>query len=199
MRSAITNKVSAGIALGLCLLALQPFSLALEFSREPIWAGEIWRLWSGHLVHTDVFHLLLNLSAALLLYFAFFPTIRIAELLVCASVFCPLIGVALLLFYPAIDWYNGLSGLLHALVAYFSIRLACTQSRIYWAALFLVWIKILVETLAAQSGYVSFIGDMRVINEAHFIGALIGTLAGVAASRSMLAIQKPAARKHPGD
>lgn len=186
MESATTNKVSAGIALGLCLFALQPFALSLEFSREPVWAGEIWRLWTGHLVHTDVFHLLLNLSPALIIYFAFFPTIRGVELLLCASLFCPLISVALLMFYPAIDWYNGLSGLLHALVAYFSIRLACTQSRIYWAALVLVWTKILVETLAAQSGYVSFIGDMRVINEAHFIGALIGTSAGVAANSSVL-------------
>lgn len=182
MVPASVTKLFGGIAFGSGLLALQPFSGALEFSRTPIREGEFWRLWTGQLVHTDMFHLLLNLSAALLIYFAFFATIRATAIARCVSLFCPLISLALLWFYPQIVWYNGLSGLLHALVAYFSLHLAFTDNRTYWVVFFLVWIKVLIETLLAQAGDVSFMGDMRVIVEAHLVGALIGTLAGVAAN-----------------
>jgi rhomboid family GlyGly-CTERM serine protease len=124
-------------------------------------------------------HLSLNLAAALLIYFAFFVKIKLTELLLCSFVFSALISVTLLSAYSNIDWYNGLSGLLHGLLVYFSIRLVREGDKILWLGLVLVWIKVVVEMIQASMGYSTLIGDMRVISEAHLIGASIGTLAVV--------------------
>lgn len=45
----------------------------------------------------------------------------------------------------------------------------------FWVGVAVVWAKVLIETIRAQSGYEHRIGDMTVITEAHLIGAFIGT------------------------
>ena len=92
-------------------------------------------------------------------------------------VFAALISVTLLCIYPGLGWYNGLSGLLHALLAYFSVRLAKDEDKVFWAGLVIVWMKVLVEAIRAHFGYESLVGDMTVITEAHLIGAFFGTVA----------------------
>ena len=176
---ATRNKVLGGAVFVFCLLALQSFSGALEFDRQQILSGEIWRIWTGHLVHTNMLHLSLNIVAALIIYFAFFTKIKLCELLACGFVFSVLISVALLCVVPGLDWYNGLSGLLHALVVYFSIRLARNGDTVYWVGVGAVWLKVLAETTRTNLVYENLIGDMNVITEAHLIGAFIGTITAI--------------------
>ncbi len=173
------NKVLGGAVFVICLCALQYFSGGLELDRQRVLSGEMWRIWTGHLVHTDMSHLSLNILAALVIYFAFFSKIKSGELLAASFVFTALISVAMLRIYPGLDWYNGLSGLLHALAACFSIRMVSNGDRVYWAGLGIVWLKVLVETTRANLGYEYLIGDMTVITEAHLIGASIGTITAV--------------------
>lgn len=151
----------------------------LELDRQQVLSGEIWRIWTGHLVHTNMLHLLLDIIAALGIYFAFFSKIKLGELLAYGFAFTPLISVALLRIYPELDWYNGLSGLLHALVAYFSIRMIRDGDMVFWVGLGIVWLKVLVETTRANLGYENLIGDMTVITEAHLIGAFVGTITAI--------------------
>ena len=159
-----------------CLCMLQGYPGVLEFDRQQVLTGEIWRIWTGHLVHTNSSHFTLNIVAAVIIYFTFFMRLKPAELLLYGFVFAALISVTLLCIYPGLDWYNGLSGLLHALVAYFSVRLAKDDARIFWAGLIIVWVKVLLEAIGAHFGYVSLVGDMTVITEAHLIGAFLGTV-----------------------
>lgn len=177
--SASWNKVLGGAVFVFCLLTLQNFSGALELNRQQVLSGEIWRIWTGHLVHTNMPHLGLNILAALVIYFAFFIKIKWSELLACGFIFTPLISVALLLIYPELYWYNGLSGLLHALVAFFSIRQIRNGNTVFWVGLGIVWLKVLTETTRANLVYENMIGDMTVITEAHLIGASIGTMAAI--------------------
>ncbi|MFT7224045.1 MAG: rhomboid family GlyGly-CTERM serine protease [Cellvibrionaceae bacterium] len=161
------------------LWVLQSYSGLLEFNRQQILSGEVWRLWTGHLVHTDSLHFSLNIVAALIIYFTFFTGTKFGELLVCSFVFATLISITLLCIYPSLVWYNGLSGLLHALAAYFSMRLARDEGRMFWVGLAIVWGKVLIEAVRAHFGYESPIGDMTVITEAHFIGAFFGTTTAI--------------------
>ena len=156
------------------LLTLQNFSTELELDRYHVLSGEIWRIWTSHLVHSNMTHLLLNMAAALFIYFSFFTQITLSELLACSLTFSALISVALLFFLPNLDWYNGLSGLLHALVAYFSIRLSM-KTKMYWIGVGLAWIKVLTEATTNFSG-TYLVHDINVITEAHLIGNFIGTL-----------------------
>ncbi len=177
--SATKNKIPGGAAFVLFLWALQGFSGALELDRQKVLSGEIWRIWTGHLVHTNMLHMSLNIVAALVIYLAFFTKIKLGELLAYSFVFTALISVALLCIYPDLDWYNGLSGLLHALVIYFSIRLVRNEGMVYLIGPGIVWLKVLVETTRANLGYENLIGEMTVIDDAHLIGAFIGTVAAI--------------------
>ncbi len=136
-------------------------------------------MWTGHLVHTNRLHLSLNIVAALVIYFAFFTKIKLGELLAYGFFFTALISLGLLCIFPILDWYNGLSGLLYALVIFFSIRLARNGRAVYWIGPGIVWLKVLAETTRANLGYENLIGDMTVITDAHLIGACIGTIAAI--------------------
>ena len=162
-----------------CLCALQSFSVTLELDRQLVFSGEVWRIWSGHFVHTNIPHLLLNIVAALLLYFAFFSTIKLAELLACSFIFTALISLALLYFYPELEWYNGLSGLLHALTIYCSIRMMRAGDMVFLVALVVVWLKVLAESTGTYLGYESLLGNMTVVTEAHLVGAFVGTITAI--------------------
>jgi rhomboid family GlyGly-CTERM serine protease len=171
------GKVLGAAVLVSCLWVLQSYWEVLEFDRQQILSGEIWRIWTGHLVHTNSAHFALNITAAIIIYFTFFTRMKSGELWLYSFVFAALISVALLLIYPNIDWYNGLSGLLHALVAYSSLRLARDGDKMFWAGFFMVWVKVLLEVIRAHSGYETLVGDMTVITEAHLMGAFFGTVA----------------------
>lgn len=173
--TAVIVKGLATTALFAALYLLQGYSEVLEFHRQQIISGEIWRLWSSHFVHTNSAHFVFNLVAAILIYLTFYSRIKLRELLWSGTIFATLISTTLLLLLPELIWYNGLSGLLHAFVAYFSVRLAKDGSRIFWAALAMVWLKVLLETMMG-AGYGSAVGDMIVITEAHLIGVFWGTV-----------------------
>lgn len=173
---ATRDKVLGTIVFVCCLWALQNYLGVLEFDRQQVLSGEIWRIWTSHLVHSNSYHFLLNIVAAIIIYFTFFTKIKLGELLLSSYVFAALISITLLCIYPGLDWYNGLSGLLHALVAYFCVRLAREEDKIFWAGLVIVWVKVLIEAIRADSGYEGLVGDMAIITEAHLIGAFFGTV-----------------------
>ena len=168
-----------GIVFVACLCALHGYSGLLEYDRHLVLSGEIWRLVTSHLVHTNISHLVLNAAAALVLYFAFFYRLKLTDLLACGLVFSVLISLVLLYTYPGLDWYNGLSALLHALVVYFSIRQVWAGNRVFLIGSGIVWLKVLVEAAWASQGYGNLIGDMTIISEAHLIGAVVGTIPAV--------------------
>ena len=89
----------------------------LRFDRAAIMNGEYWRLVSGHLVHLSLSHLILNAAGFLLIWFlisAYFDP----RLWLVITVFV-IIGIDLGFWYlePDLQWYVGLSGLLHGLLA----------------------------------------------------------------------------------
>lgn len=183
MVTATSTKILVSAVVVLCLWVLQSCAGALEFDRQQLLSGQLWRIWTGHFVHSNMPHLWLNIAAALLIYFGFFTQIKWAELLACGFVFPALISATLLGIYPELDWYNGLSGLLHALVAYFSISLIMAGNRVYWLGLGIVWLKVLAEATAGDPGATDLFGHMTIISEAHLTGAAIGTITAIISSQ----------------
>ena len=105
----------AGLAAGF-FLAAGPAPDLWVYARQGLVEGQLWRLLSGHLVHSDPAHLGWDLGALLLLGWAFEPLLR--------DRFWPLLGVAALVIdlglwfgLPGLAQYCGLSGLLNALLA----------------------------------------------------------------------------------
>lgn len=168
--------VLAGCGSILFLCWLQRFPEALEFQRQTILSGQIWRIWTGHWIHANTAHLLLNGAVALLLYAAFFRFMRWTELLVTGVVFSALISAAFLLFLPELDWYNGLSGLLHAWVMYGSVRKILAGEAIYWLGVGLVALKVLAEYSGIGAWPAGTLPGVNTLHEAHLIGALVGSI-----------------------
>jgi len=163
----------ATITSGLCFL--QSYLPLLEFDRDKILADEFWRLWTAHWVHSNWGHWLLNVMAGLALYVLLLTDIRPAKLAILCIMLSGLLGAVLFVFYPNLNWYNGLSGLLHALTAYCLVRRVARGERSYGWALLLLWLKVSGESIWVYFGYTVMMGELRVITEAHLMGALLGS------------------------
>ena len=94
-----------------------------------------------------------------------------------------LISIGFWLLLPELEWYRGLSGALHAL--YFAgcvVWLADATGRGRWlplAALTLGAIKVLVEQPWDASFPVHELLRVAVVPQAHLVGAIVGTAAGL--------------------
>ncbi|MBB1598982.1 rhombosortase [Variovorax sp. UMC13] len=89
--------------------------LLLRYERYAVLHGELWRLFSAHLVHLGWAHALLN-ACGLLLCAWIAPTRFGARQLVCDGLLLgACVALMLLLFSPQVTHYVGLSGVLYGL------------------------------------------------------------------------------------
>ena len=169
--------------------AFEPTGHALEYQRAAL-SAEPWRLLTGHWIHINGPHVLINATAwfvvARLFALELTPA-RQAAIMVVASV---AISAGLAWLYPWIAWYRGFSGVLHALffagaVAWLAGAIAAgalrTSSRLWLtAALFAGgWIKVVLEQPAeGATPVVAWLGAPTV-PQAHLIGAACGTAMGL--------------------
>lgn len=169
-----------GIPLGLAASALLVMLLGeagealLRYQRSEILIGEVWRLLSGHLVHLGWSHLLMNLLALALVWALFGDTLTLAGWLL-LLLFCALFdGLGLLLLNPGVEWYVGLSGVLHGL--FLAGALAGLASGRRDAALLLIALvaKLAWEQLAGPLPGSEATAGGPVVVDAHLYGAIAG-------------------------
>lgn len=87
----------------------------LRYERTSIFAGEVWRLFTAHFVHLGWVHLLMNLAALGLIWALAWRTLRVSAWLVISLASMVSVSVGLMIFNPTLEWYVGLSGMLHGL------------------------------------------------------------------------------------
>jgi rhomboid family GlyGly-CTERM serine protease len=147
----------------------------LVFDRASILHGEVWRLWTGNVVHFRVNHLLWNLAV-------FVPAgiwierlePRQARTLLIGTPL--LIGLAVLLLDPSLQRYAGLSGAASGLLVLLALRQlegGGSARWIWWTVLLLVVVKVTVELVGERAIFAQF-DDMaiRVVPLAHVVGIL---------------------------
>ncbi|WP_337881586.1 rhombosortase [Rheinheimera sp.] len=162
------------IALLCLLLQLFPAQVTdwLNYQRaEPL---QLWRFWTAHLLHSNAWHLAMNLGGLAVIFYLHQMHYQRKQLLQFLLLSAALLSAALYLFSPDIQIYVGLSGVLHALLAFGAVR--DLQQRWYSGGLILLG-------LAAKVGYEQFYGpdpalgaliDARVAIDAHAYGLVIG-------------------------
>jgi rhomboid family GlyGly-CTERM serine protease len=173
-----------GVALLACLALLAALAcggpqltLLLRYERVAIAQGEWWRLVSGHWVHLGPRHLLADGTGLVLLWALYARELRPASwllVLVCATA---AIDAGLWWGQPAIQWYVGISGLLHGAWAAGSAAVALKGGRAGWVMLAALAGKLALEHYAGASLFTS---GIPVVSAAHVYGAL-GALVAVAA------------------
>ena len=147
----------------------------LRYERAAVLRGEYWRLLTAHLVHGSGQHLLLN-AVGLGLIAALFPreySLRGWLLILASSI--ATIDLGFVLLEPQLEWYVGLSGVLHGALAAGAIGWWKHESK----PLALALTAILVGKLVWEQwqGALPLSGDMPVVVDAHLYGAIGGALA----------------------
>ncbi len=152
----------------------------LEYRREAVLAGEIWRLWSGHFVHYSTNHAAMDGLACLILAFALCRMGAGHHLLPRMALIAPLISLALFFALPDMTRYRGASALAMALTAGLGVTL--WQARPAWRiGLFLLAValalKIAADALSIAPLLSSLPAGVRVAWQAHVAGLVSGLLA----------------------
>lgn len=161
-------------ALAVSVFAWPGAPAALLLDREAVRHGELWRCWTGHLVHFGASHLGWNLVVFLVagawLEFVAAARARIYFILAPA-----LIAAVLLGFEPALESYGGLSGVTAgavALLALTQLANGLREDRWFWCAvLILLGIKIAAEFFLEKAPFARFAAaDIQVVPLAHLAG-----------------------------
>jgi len=179
MRSSRYRPFACPLAISLVSLAftLSPESgqSALEYQREAIQAGAIWRLISGQLIHLNPPHLLMNLAGLWLIWLLFFTReSSIATCLYRLPGILLLTALGLWVWSPEVAWYRGLSGALHGLLALGLLRQWRDQPTFHSLLLALLIGKIVWEqTSGPVPGSEDWISG-RVIVDSHLYGSVSG-------------------------
>ncbi|HIP53221.1 MAG TPA: rhombosortase [Chromatiales bacterium] len=176
--------LTSGITLSSLAIAAagHPAALLLRYEREPILTGQLWRLFSALAVHLGPGHLVMNLAVLWLLWAGFMR--YLPETRWWAYVLFSTLGVTLglLLFNPSIEWYVGLSGVLHGLV----VAVLVEDYRNAPGTVLLLGMALLVKL-----GWEQYLGPLPaseavsggpVVVDAHLYGAIGGGIAGVTLS-----------------
>ena len=147
-----------------------------RFNRGLVEQGDVWLLLSGHIVHLNWSHWLLNMAGLAIVAFFFSSHASFKQWFIVILLSACVISAGLWWGMPDIHYYVGLSGVLHGLFLYGALR----EIRFYPASGY-----VLTAVLIAKLSWEFFNGalpgseDMaggRVLTEAHLLGAIGGTL-----------------------
>ncbi len=182
----VTNSIPRNLLLvmlvpTLLAIAFQTFPESVQvqfrYDRAAIGAGEWWRWVSGHFLHLSWVHLALNLAGLLLIVTLFWRYWSVRRLIIIFLFSLLAVDIGLWWFSPEVDWYVGLSGILHGLLiagALFALHHERTFSIVI---MILVIGKLAWEQITRSSpGMAELIGG-NVLLDAHLYGFIGGLVA----------------------
>ncbi len=172
-------KYSAGpLLVALCSITaflFEPLSgTYLAYDRYAIQGLETWRTLSGNLVHTNGYHLLLNLAGLTLLWALHGEHYRVGRFLKVFMWCCIGNSAGLYLYAPTLIWYAGLSGALHGIFVWGACMDIKEKVFSGWLLLVGIGLKIGYEQFGGSSEHVAALINARVAVDAHLFGAISG-------------------------
>lgn len=169
------------LALWLLLVWAQSLDVSyLAYNRDTIAKGEYWRLITGHIIHLNNMHLLLNMLGVGLVLMLFDNLLAIWQWLVVLLASALIISLLIYLNLPQVQAYVGLSGVIHALYALGTVQLLNQPKERNFAIILMLMVTLKLLTENVGQG-ISFTADMiggRVLFQAHIYGALAGLFLG---------------------
>jgi rhomboid family GlyGly-CTERM serine protease len=173
------------------VLALALASLTLELAGDSgrLWGrydgalvtqGEYWRLITAHVVHLGWGHLWPNLTALLLIGALFEDLFDAGMWLVLAAAAAGSIDLGLLLLDRDVDWYVGLSGVLHGFVAAGALTAWLRGQSIGWLLALGLAAKLVWEQTMGPVPFTAAAVGGPVVVASHLYGTAGGLLAAAA-------------------
>ncbi len=168
-------RASAGLAAAGLALAFAPASwiAGLEYDRPALAAGELWRLWTGHLVHFSAGHAALDAGAFLAAGLVAERHLGTPAMLRALALCAPLVALGLVVLAPDLGAYRGLSALAWFAAVLSGLALAHDRPTLRpWLGLAAL-LALLELALEAGGGAGSSLPEgVRVEWRAHGLGAL---------------------------
>ncbi|MGI9235331.1 MAG: rhombosortase [Woeseiaceae bacterium] len=154
--------------------------LGLRFDRTGILSGELWRLVTGHFVHLGAPHFALNAAGLALVWYLVGTAYNWRNWLLVAAVSLVTMDLGLWIVNPTLDWYVGLSGLLHAFLAAGLVRRMSKTDTETLVLTALLLGKLAWEQLSGPLPGSEGTAGGSVVVDAHLFGALGGALTAIA-------------------
>ncbi|MEO8316105.1 MAG: rhombosortase [Pseudomonadota bacterium] len=171
------------LALLLCLALLlaplaggEPLTLSWRYERHAIAAGEWWRFVTAHFVHMDAGHALLNCAGLALLWALFARSWRPAQWLFALAITMLTIDLGFWFISTGLQWYVGVSALLHGAFACGCMALVFQRDRMGQVAAVVLVAKLVWEQV---HGPLPLETRHPVITASHAYGAVGGALAAL--------------------
>ncbi|MCH1932077.1 rhombosortase [Shewanella sp. A25] len=161
-------------------LMLPEVDQLLSFRRSGIEQFEWWRLITGNLLHTNHWHLLMNLGGLWAVVFLHHFHYNVRGLTALFLLLCLLEGIGLYLGFPKLLGYVGLSGMLHGLFTFGAVQDIRCKMRSGYLLLLGVIIKVGHEQWFGASDDVTEMIGARVATEAHLVGLICGLICAFA-------------------
>ncbi|CAM5211612.1 rhombosortase [Alishewanella longhuensis] len=168
-----------GVITSILFWSPDPVKLTLEYNRSALANGELWRLFSGHLLHSNLYHLLLNLAGLLVIMLLHAPLPHRLNLGWQILILGLATSLGLWLFSHQIDIYVGLSGVLHGILCFGAVLDIRQGYRSGVLILLGVAAKLAFEQYAGPDAELAAKIAAEVAIDAHLYGAISGVLLGL--------------------
>src|SRR5690606_24583672 len=158
--------------------------LLLRYDRAGLANGEVWRMLTAHVVHLGWLHAAMNLAALGIIRFLIADAFSPGDWVGASAASALGIVAALYFLSPEIDWYVGLSGVLHGLLGAGAIALR--RSAPGFAGLLAAGLaaKLLLEQVSGPLPLTESAAGGPVVVDAHLHGAIAGVAYGIFRSAS---------------
>ncbi|ENP8456201.1 rhombosortase [Photobacterium damselae] len=149
----------------------------LNWDRNAILDGEVWRIVTGNITHTNWPHLIMNSIGFIIITFIFRRHFQ--PKIYTLVIFALSIAISIGLFATSILWYAGFSGVLHGLFAWGAVKDIQSKNKEGYLLLLALAAKVGWDCFSGGSAESASLIGAHVAVQAHLIGAITGTFIGL--------------------
>jgi len=154
-------------------------SKILIYHRSAIAEGQIWRLFTGHLIHSNLWHLLLNLASLMMIGWLFSQHFTYKIWIIIFALSAMMISFAYYFTAPQFEYYVGLSAILYAVIIIGALLDIKHQPMIAGLILLVVTGRVIWQQLYGTADELEQLIEQRVAVESHLFGIITGYLLGL--------------------
>ncbi|MCP4413240.1 MAG: rhombosortase [Gammaproteobacteria bacterium] len=151
----------------------------LTYHRSAIADGQIWRLFTGHLIHSNLWHLLLNLASLIMIGWLFSQHLSYKIWMILFTLSALMISFAYYFTAPQFEYYVGLSAILYAVIIIGALQDIKHQPTIAGLILLVVTGRVIWQQLYGTADELEQLIDQRVAIESHLFGIITGYVLGM--------------------
>jgi rhomboid family GlyGly-CTERM serine protease len=146
----------------------------LRYDRAGLAHGELWRLVTGHVIHLESSHALLNLAGLTLMWALFFGDYSPLRWLAIVAGAAAAIDAGFWFLEPQLAWYVGLSGVLHGVMSGGTWAHLRRRDWDRWILVVFIVAKLIWEQTHGALPLSGPVGSRHVVVDAHLYGAIGG-------------------------